>query len=313
VTRRSSGPPAPVVPGRAAAWSATVVLLAATHGQAADPAQAQHPPTAASSSSSGAFVRVPALDEVRGRAAADRYEEARRGFCATPGSFANAHLTAGASRLGVCNDVRPLPVASGSFFVAGADEVLLEVPSGEAAALGEATLALMRKQADGYRLIRHLLASETFEALLRISVPGRVDVLMLCSNRGHMGLYPSECGFLGEGSFRPDGDDADARFANANEVQLVTVTVCGQQAWVERGEVALQGDRIVLPLVVVHARLRPSGPDEGYYCSVRGERRDQAFPLEFQVHGDAADAHGTGRVVRLTPIPREVTAVLDLY
>jgi len=297
----------------AGAWSGTAVLLAAAHCQAADPAQVQRPPAAASGSSSGAFVRVPTLDEVRGRAAADRYEEARRGFCATPGSFANAHLTAGASRLMVCNDEHPQPVASGSFFVAGADEVLLEVPSGEAAALGEVTLALMGKQADGYRLIRHLLTSGQFEALLRISVPGRVDVLMLCSHRGNMGLYPSECGFLGQGSFRPDGDDADGTFAIANEVQLLMVTPCGQQAWVERGEVALQGDRIVLPLVVIHARRRARGPDEGDHCSVISGRSERAFPIEFQVRGDAADAHGTGRVVRLTPIPREVEAALNLY
>jgi hypothetical protein len=293
--------------------SATAVLLAAMHCLAADPAQAQHPPTATSGSSSGAFARVPALDEVRGRAAADRYDGARRGSCATPESFANAQLPVGAGRVPVCSDVHPLPIASGSFFEAGADEVLLQVPSGEATAWGDVTLALMRKQADGYHLIRHLLASQRFEAPLRVSLPGRVDVLMLCSHRGHMGLYPSECGFLGQGSFRPDGDEADARFANANEVQLVTVTVCGQQAWVERGDVALQGDRIIIPLVVVHARLKPSGPDEGYYCSALGGRRDQAFPLEFQVHGDAADAHGTGRVVRLTPIPHEVEAVLGLY
>jgi hypothetical protein len=213
----------------------------------------------------------------------------------------------------VCNDEQPEPIASGSFFKHDAEEVLLVVWSGAAAAWGERTLALMRVEGTHYSLVRHLLASARFDAHLRVLVPGALDLLMLCSHRGNMGLYSSECGFLGQGDFRGDADDADGAFAAKNEIQLVGVSVCGPQDWVELGDVTLQDMRITVGLVVVKAVLAPKGLDESYYCSKETRRHEKRFTITFAIVPTGGDRHGTGRVRRLTPIPSEVMNVLKLY
>jgi hypothetical protein len=214
----------------------------------------------------------------------------------------------------VCDPTQPTPLASGSFFKPGADEVLLEVWSGRDAAAGERTLALMRLKGGHYQLIRHLLSSGNFGVRLRVRVPGESDLLMLCSFGGNMGLYPGECGFLGQGDFRADANQADGAFGTANEIRSVTVTDCGPQSWVELGDVALRGDRIEVVLVVVKAELGPPLPagEEGY-CSEEKNRHEQRFTIAFAVDASGGDRHGTGRVRRLTPIPREVSKVLELH
>jgi hypothetical protein len=213
----------------------------------------------------------------------------------------------------VCNDEQPEPIASGSFSKHDADEVLLVVSSGADAAWGERTLAFMRAEGTHYRLVRHLLVSSRFEARLRVLVPRDPDVLMLCSHRGNMGLYPSECGFLGQGSFREDANDADGEFAAKNELQLVGVSACGSRDWVELGDVTLQDRRISVGLVVVKAVMVPKGLDEGHYCSKETRRHEKRFTITFAIVPSVGDRHGTGRVRRLTPIPREVMNVLNLY
>lgn len=264
---------------------------------------------------------APVLDENHGSRAARDYEDFRRNFCnsmakarsAPPELLEREGLPRGGNPMRLCNNAQSEAIASGSFFEALADEVLVEVPNGEAAAFGDRTLALMRMNGGHYHLIRHLLASQRFTAPFRALVPGHVDVLMLCGRSGNMGLYPSTCGFLGEGTFRPDATEADDRFAAANEIQLVAVSVCGPQTWVELGSVRLEGDRIAAPLVVVRARLAAKEPDETHDCSTQLGRRETVFSIDFEVTGQDMAGHGKGRVRRVTPVPREVSSVLERY
>jgi len=126
-----------------------------------------------------------------------------------------------------------------------------------------------------------------------------------------MGVYPSDCGFLGQGDFRADANKADATFGAKNEFQLVAVMECGPQSWVELGGVTLRDDRISVGLTVVKAMHVPKGPDPDGDCTEERNRHEQRFTLTFAVVTSGVDAHGTGRVHRLVPIPREVTDVLD--
>jgi hypothetical protein len=264
---------------------------------------------------------VPVLDPDRGTRAAKDYRAFRGHFCESleePGANAprlleGVGLPNSPDPTRVCSEGDVAAIASGSFFDHDADEVLLQVWSGAAAAWGERTLALMRADGAHYKLVRHLLAGARFEARLRARVARDLDVLMLCIHRGNMGLYPSECGFLGQGNFREDATDADAELGAKNEIALVAVSVCGPQDWVELGDVSLTDGQISVGLVVVKAVLAPKGAGEGPYCSKERDRHEKRFTVRFAVGSDGRGRHGTGRVRRLTPVPPEVTKVLDLY
>jgi hypothetical protein len=260
------------------------------------------------------LTTAPVLDPTRGSRAASDYSAARHRVCKSREQLEHEGVTDIDDPMTVCDPAPPTPFASGSFFKPDADEVLLDVWSGRDAAAGERTLALMRLKGTHYQLVRHLLSSGRFAAHLRVRVPDGADLLMLCSLGGNMGLYPGECGFLDQGDFRADANHADGAFGTANEIRFVTVTECGPQSWVELGDVALRGDRIEVGLVVVKAELGPPLPagEEGY-CSEEKNRHEQRFTVPFAVDASRGDRHGTGRVRRLTPIPREVGQVLELY
>jgi hypothetical protein len=206
-------------------------------------------------------------------------------------------------------------LASGSFFEPKADEVLLDVPSGLDRAAGEDILALMRADGTGYRLIRHMLAGNPLGATLRLSVPGSRDVLMLCRHSGNMGVYPSICGFLGQGTFREGADSEDGAAAQ-NEIPLLAVTTCGPAASVQLGKITLQGDRLSVGLVVEESRLEPNGPDEASdhsVCSKATQRRERRFTVPFEVDTNGTTSGDHARVRRMTPIPREVASILSRY
>lgn len=263
---------------------------------------------------SNVFATAPILDPARVTRAAKDYGAARRRVCQSRKQLEQQGVDDIDDPMTVCDPAQPTPLASGSFFKPDADEVLLEVSSGRDAAAGERTLALMRLKGPHYRLVRHLLSGSKFEARVRVRVPGGSDLLMLCSLGGNMGLYPRECGFLGQGHFRADANQADGAFGTTHEIHLVTVTECGPQSWVELGDVTLRNDRIEVGLVVVKAELGPPLPaGEQGYCSEEKNRHEQRFTIPFAVDASGGDRHGTGRVRRLTPIPREVVKVLELY
>ena len=206
-------------------------------------------------------------------------------------------------------------LASGSFFEPKADEVLLDVPSGLDRAAGEDILALMRADGTGYRLIRHMLAGNPLEATLRLSVPASLDVLMLCRHSGNMGVYPSICGFLGEGTFR-EGAAPDDGASAQNEIPLLVVTRCGPAVSVQLGKITLQGGRLSVGLVVEESRLEPTGPDEASdrsVCSKATQRHERRFTVPFEVDATSTTSLDHARVRRMTPIPREVASILSRY
>jgi hypothetical protein len=136
---------------------------------------------------------------------------------------------------------RPIPLASGALLTAGADEILLQVPNGRTAAAGDQTLAILRDEGAGYRLVRHILSGRRFEARLRLTTPGGRDILLLCRQDGNMGLYPSTCGLLGQGEFGASAPNSAAD--DKNELHLIRVTTCG------RADSVILGDSPCAPIV----------------------------------------------------------------
>jgi hypothetical protein len=207
------------------------------------------------------------------------------------------------------------PVASGSFLVPGADEVVLQTQSGAAAAWGEVTLALMRKEGSHYVLVRHFLAAGKFEPHLRVRVQGATDILFLCAGHGNQGLYPAECAVLGQGSFAfGDGVGSDSSSASGNELQTVTILGCGHMAWVELQSVTVSNAGIVATLAVVEAdRIAASDDERGDMCTLEKNRRERRFPIRYAVEVSERDASAMTAVRRIDPIPAEVTRVLGRY
>jgi hypothetical protein len=205
------------------------------------------------------------------------------------------------------------PLASGSFLVPGADEVVLVTRSGAAVAWGEATLALMRMEGHRYVLVRHFFAAGAFEAHLRVRVQGATDILFLCASHGNQGLYPAECGVLGQGAFAV-GDEAEnnGSSASSNELQTVTTLGCGRMAWVDLRDVTLSHAAIVATLAVVDAdRVAASSDEDGEICTGQKNRRERRFPIRYAV--EIGSHAGTATVRRIDPIPAEVTRVLERY
>jgi hypothetical protein len=212
------------------------------------------------------------------------------------------------------------PIASGSFLEPGADEVLLATMYGQGEAEGSTTLAVMRAEGDHYRLVRHLflnLMGEGFAAKLRIVTPSGRDVLLVCTERGNMGVYTGHCGFFGQGSFRGNGTDADLQFASVSEFDVLLVLNCGPAATIAIGDVAFHDDRIALPLDVVESVLKPGGPGTpdaevlpDWPCQKQTHRKETHVTLEYEVAPSAPEAHGQGRV---RPIAYLTQHVVDVF
>jgi hypothetical protein len=223
-----------------------------------------------------------------------------------------------------------LGFASGSFDEPGADEVLLvafnegpvgfapdqenfEIGSGH---VGATTLALMRAEGDHYRFVRHLSLNHTSNSLdveARILTPSGRDVLLLCSRWGRQGVYPGSCGFLGQGDYRADATDADSEFAGGNEFNVLEMTDCAPAAPIAMGDIALHGNRIVIPLNVLEMVREPGKPPKyaDEVCAKGTKRRVRHVTLEFEVDPSVPEAHGHGRVRLLTPVPKFVSQIYE--
>ena len=200
-------------------------------------------------------------------------------------------LDAGADFLFLCEAGSVAPFASGSFLEAGADEVLLDVASGLDGAAGNRTLAVLRADASGYRLVRHVLRSKHLTAHARVAGPGGRDALFICDGHGNMGLYPEDCGI----------------FRERLDLGLVGVTACGRASSVSLGKIQATEQGLSVEVVIEEFTRTPSGPDEapnGFYCSKRALERKQAYPIAYAWKSD--------RMARITPIPKRVTNVLAL-
>jgi hypothetical protein len=263
-------------------------------------------------------VDEPLLDESRGQQAAAAYREALKALCSTPGVSTGknqerliaAGFSSDAEGSVVClaSAQYQRPLASGSLFDVGADEVLLQVPSGRSVAAGEAMLVVMRRGPSGYRRAVHLASSETFEPRFRASFRTRVDELFLCARSGRQGLYSTRCGFLGRGTFSTiDAQAAAVSKDAADEIDLVDTSACGPGSSVSAGDVTSQGGRMQVTLVVEEFQ-RTAGPDDvpGVLCSRKQSRKLERFVIEYKVDHD-------GHYRRQTEIPQRVTEVLTRY
>jgi hypothetical protein len=279
----SKPPPAAVTAAQAPVAAASASAIDAGSRDAAPEGAAPVPDTS--------LAAAPLLDAQRGRRATNDY-------CASFGD-------AGPPECGVPGF--PEAIASGSFYKRGADEVLLVVPNGEAAAWGENSIAVMRREGAHYRDVRELLHSSVFRARLRIVVPGGLDELMLCDGSGHGDLYRGQCGFLGEGSFR----EGDERVPGPDsQLPYIGSNVCGPQWSVEVADPTFEAGLIHADVVVVQAVLVKDGPDDGYTCSKETRRREQRYPMVFALDEKKLDSRGARRVERLTEIPDAVGKVL---
>jgi hypothetical protein len=207
------------------------------------------------------------------------------------------------------------PLASGSFLSAGADEVLLETWNG-AGSGATRTVALLRADGKGYRLVKHLPIgdrpnSNRFEARLRLTTSSRRDVLFLCESGGLQGIYPTTCGFLGRGSFREQPETpasappppAPASTERDDDLSLVSVTTCGAATSVELSKITPRADRLAVEIAVIEAH-RVAAADEGpWTCDKETERHATAFTLEYKFDGTTFH--------RVTPIPPAVTEALS--
>jgi hypothetical protein len=250
------------------------------------------------------------LDPEKGKRALGDYRKFLKSFCrALQGDAGDAAARLkrigleGAEELFLCAgaDDAGAAVASGSFELPGADEVLLSVPSGMPRASGDHALAVMRNDGTSYRLVRHLvIGNDTFEARVRVVTASGKDILMLCHHHGQMNLYQGTCGFLGRGSFQraPRGPAAN------DELELVNVTACGPGASVSLGGVRLRGWRLLVELVVERFVLERSGEAEreGDFCSRKVLKSQARFDIDYELDGD--------HFRRVTAIPREVVDVL---
>lgn len=272
------------------------------------------PSTASLDAGGVSAAGAPLLEPAKAEQAALAYRELLKELCKSPGTSSGkkagalekAGFFAGSDGsilcLGGAQYQRPL--ASGSLLAPGADEVLLEVPSALSVAQGEATLAVMRRGASGYRLARHLAHGARFEARIRVVVPGHKDALLLCEKSGRQGLYFGTCGFFGAGSFDAD-DESDA---HDNEISLLDVTSCGPGASVGLSDARARDERILVTLDVEEF-VRESGPANGapgVVCSTKRSRRLERFDLEY-----ALGSAGSYRLA--TPLPRRVKQVLEKY
>jgi hypothetical protein len=271
---------------------------------------------------SGTFATARLLDAAKARAAVTGYKRWLAHFCgqlADAGDDADAlledvGLPSDAPPNVLCAGVPPKALAAGSFVDADADEVLLEVRSGEDEAAGDSALALMRADTSGYRLVRHVYVGSAVTAKVRVTTPSGRDVLLMCSASGHQGLYRDVCGFLGQGSFREHAGEDDGGPGHDDELTLVAAVACGPAAVVELGKIALQGQRLEVGLTVVRSVRKPAGPDEGRggLCSKDTNRREKRFTVAYEIAADPGDA-STARVHLVTPIPQEVADVAAMY
>jgi hypothetical protein len=258
-------------------------------------------------------VEAPVLDEAKGKAAAAAFRtfmenacrsSARDGPVATPLDEAGLDEADQSMLCLVPPEAKPL--ASGSFERAGADEVVLEVPSGADRSWGERVLALMRDAGKGYQLAATTVVGNGFRPLGRFRVAGRADVLMVCNESGTMGVYPSRCGFFDRGTFVPRSPRGAPPTGAGDELELVRVEICGPATSVKLGKIALRADALSVELIVEKAVMKPKGPDEtpgGATCSRKTKVVTRRFPIAYRF-----DGKNFRRVTRIPAAVRDALA-----
>jgi hypothetical protein len=199
---------------------------------------------------------VQALDAAKGQKAAAAYMAAVRRHCKSrpdagahwPGRWQDVGLRDDSDYAALCEvGPRAIALASGALLQAGADEVLLDVPSGQARALGEDELIVMRAAPGGYRFERAGTIGNSFEGRARVTSPGTRDAVLVCERTGHGGLYPLPCGFFNQGHF---SGLADSGADGETDLHLGSTTVCGPTASLSLGKIALHDDHLVVEIVV---------------------------------------------------------------
>jgi len=245
-------------------------------------------------------VEAPVLDKEKGARAVAAYRKALRGLCAQLRSKRGGDPEARLRTLGLegvdaeqlCADAGKAATsfASGALLESGRDEVLLDVFTGRSAQTG-ASLAVMRDDGKGYRLVRHILDAARFEARLRLVTPGRRDILFICEYRGLGGLYPGDCGFLGSRGLGEGVALLDAGLA------------CGEFSSISVGKTAVRGDRLTVELVLREMVRKPGRNRPDGDCRIEEERVRRSFDIDYKFDGK------TFR--RVTPTPRAVQDVLD--
>ena len=278
---------------------AAVVLVTAARSRAAD--------------APAVPVEAPVLDEAKGKAAATAFRvfmeaacksSARDGPIATP--LDQAGLDPADQSLLCLVAPNATPLTSGSFAGAGADEVLLDVPTGADRSWGERAIALMRDDGHGYHLVTTTVVGNGFRALRRFTFTGRPDILMLCNESGNMGVYRSRCGFFDRGTFVLPHPKGRSHAGAGDELELVRVEICGPASSVTLGEVGLRAATLSVELIVESAVMKSRSPDEaegGPYCSRKTKVVTRRFSLAYRFDGKAFR--------RMTRIPAAVQKALD--
>jgi hypothetical protein len=267
------------------------------------------PPPTPAPAGDAALRKVDLLDTARGARAQAAYRAWLTELCKRPES---ADRTRALSDFGLADDACLVvdggrPIASGAFLEAGADEVLLVVPSGRDAAAGNSTFAVMRKNGASadYRLATHMVLARGLSAHARLASAGGSDILFVCADAGNQGYYPSRCGFLGLGSFRQGSAALDPDQAFSDELDLLAIDslACGAHASVVLGDITLAGDKLQVALVVTRVTQEKAAGDQAGDCSERVAKGTERFAVDYRFDGT--------RLRRATPVPPEVVKVLQ--
>jgi hypothetical protein len=257
---------------------------------------------------------APLLDKAKGERAAAVYRAAFTRFCeraGTPGERAPDPASVGIVTADDMIDslcrlkASPRALASGSFLRAGADEVLLEAESGVAAGR-DSELLVMRADAQGtFRLQPWVSLGASFEAHARFVVDGRADVLFLCEPGGRQGVYPTWCGFFGQGQFagwRPDQEEPDGDSPD-DDLMLYYTTACGPSTAIGIQGASLIDGKIVVALEIEKVSRHAKGPDEGGdMCTAKKVGARWPVSVAYEVL--------PGRIHRTAPLPKRLVDAL---
>jgi hypothetical protein len=294
-----------------------VVLVSLLGGAGSSVGLALPPATATEPAIAGPLKAAPLLDKDEGARAVAAYRAAFARFCEGRGGRGRGGRAADRASVGIVpwvEDVEtmckvkdpPRALASGSFLRAGADEVLLATYSGVGAGR-DGELLVMRAGAGGaFQLQPWVALGGGFEAHARFTAEGRADVLFLCEPHGRQGLYPSQCGFFGQGAFqgqRPDMPEPERGPSTDDDLTLWFTTACGPSTTIVLHDVSLADGKIVVGLVIEKVARSARGSEEGRgSCSVKKVVARWPVPISYEVLAT--------RVHRTVPLPKRLKDAL---
>jgi len=251
---------------------------------------------------------VPTLDKAKGDRAVAAYVAAVTKHCTSrdakaavaPRAWEDVGLGSDADVATLC-DAGPTAtaLASGALLRPGADEVLLLVPSGQARALGEQLLVVMQANGQAFRFEQAGVLGNGFEARARVSVPGGRDIVLLCDRRGQGGLYPTLCGFLGQGSFGEPLSATGDKIGGEAELHLGWTTECGPATSLSLGPIALRDGQLAVQVLLEDAVLKAANNEEPQEeCTKRTIKSKKTFSLSYALGSNGAHL--------ATPIPEKM-------